>query len=212
MPAGAVKAALASYYAARAGEWVTIEEALDGWANGFGGIDLLALGVWKTAKVKGLQGVDTRATAPGNARVAHEVKVSRTDFRKELYGYKPGPDALAGFEQRVRDFRARGSRGEPPRPPRESPAWPDKQLRALAISDYFVFVTPRGLLHEDEATRYHPWGDNAPRPGALWVPAEAGLWEVDHNGVTVVRSAPRREGSPLTRHETHELIRKALAA
>lgn len=210
MTAAEVKAILARYYAARPAEWVTFEEALDGMANGFGGIDLLALGVWQSAKVRGLQGIDSRATRPMNPRVAHEVKVSRGDFRTELYGRQPGPEALASYEKRRAEFRYTGGLGEPPRPPRSVDPWPGKQLRALAIADYFVFVTPRGLLHEDEVSRYHPWGDNAPRPGALYVPAEAGLWEVDHNGVTVTRAAPKRDGAALTRHETHELLRKAL--
>jgi hypothetical protein len=40
----------------RPGEWVCIEEAFSGFASVGGGIDVLAVGVWRTAKVPGLVG------------------------------------------------------------------------------------------------------------------------------------------------------------
>lgn len=72
-------------HAAGSRAWVCIEEALSGWANfGTGGIDLMAFGVWRTAKVPGLPRCGQWNGPAEYAVVAYEVKASRADFRREL--------------------------------------------------------------------------------------------------------------------------------
>lgn len=198
MSAAEVKDALRRRHPSAGGAWVCVDEALSGWSNyGTGGIDLLAIGVWKTAKAPGLPGCGKLqwdhtvmpARSHSDARnplVAYEVKVSRSDFRRELYGYKPGS--------------ARG---------RGVPAWPGKARYVLDRVHYFLFATPRGLLWEDEIARREPWGADAPRRGALYVPDGVGLVEVDGRGCTVrVPAVLRPDPASLTRHETHEIMRR----
>jgi hypothetical protein len=181
------------------GEWVCIEEAFSGWSSGGRGIDLLAIGAWQTAKAPGLPGAGRshlryvtgegldRSTDARYPIVAYEVKVSRADFRRELYGYEPG--------EGVRRWRSR------PVPP-----WPGKARLALERSHYFMFATPAGLLTDDElALRERPEDGKG-----LWLPAEAGLVEVDGRGCAVRVPAPRRVPRPLTVAEVANLIRHAV--
>lgn len=166
------------------GEWVCIEEAFSGWSSMGGGIDVFAIGVWRTAKASGL----LKSGGAGHVRnptVAYEVKVSRADFRREVNGYKPGPTA---------SWRTR-----------EVLPWPNKAYWALERSNYFVFATPAGLLKPEEIARRE-----RPVDGGLWLPPEAGLIEVTANGCVVKAAAPLRECRALTIHETAELIRHAV--
>ena len=195
MNAAEVKAALTRRHSARDGEWVCIEEAFSGFTSISGGIDLLAIGAWQTAKVQGLPNSGKRdresvppawdATYP---IVAYEVKVSRADMRRELYGYRPGPNAKWTT--------------------RSAPPWPDKQDDALRQSHYFVFAVPKGLLKDEEVERREPPEDGK----GLWLPPEAGLVEVTEGGRCLVRvKAPRREcPPPLPRAQIAELVRHAL--
>src|ERR1041384_3669339 len=54
--AAEVKAALRRRHPEGGGMWVCIDEAFSGIANGCGGIDLLAVGAWRSAKAPGLPG------------------------------------------------------------------------------------------------------------------------------------------------------------
>lgn len=83
MKAAEVKEALARRHGEKSGEWVGIEEAFCGFQTAGGGIDFFAIGVWLSAKAPGLPGA---GRAVINPVVSYEVKVSRSDFRKELYG------------------------------------------------------------------------------------------------------------------------------
>lgn len=183
-------------------QWVTIEEALSGWSSWCGGIDLLALGVWRSAKAPGLPRSGERiaptkhrgAVDCRNPIVAYEVKVDRADFRREIDGYQP---------KKTWTKSGRYVRSRPP--------WPAKQRHALEVSHYFLFATPAHLLRPEEVERREPWGDDAPRPGALWLPPEAGLIEVGGDGrcrVRVPAPSPRRNPVPLTAHEYAELLRR----
>lgn len=197
MNATEVKNALRTRHAA--GEWVCIDEAFGGWASAGGGIDLLAMGVWQTAKAPGLPCAgkvkhdypsrNAEAWSEVDARnpiVAYEVKVSRSDMRRELYGYQPGANA--------KSWNTRGVR-----------PWPEKAKHAIARSHYFMFAIPQGLLTEQELTFRSPQADRA-----LWVPPEAGLVEVDEHGTCRVRvKAPDpRKPQDWTRHELAELLRR----
>lgn len=185
MDARGIKDALIRRHSARSGEWVCIEEAFSGWTSMSGGIDLFAIGAWQTAKAKGLPGSGYKdACYP---MVAYEVKVSRSDFRRDIYG--PGTK-------------------EKPRP---ILAWPAKQRDALAQSHYFMFATPAGLLTDEEIERREPWEEGRKgRP--LWLPPETGLIEVGEDGRCRVRvDAPKREcPPPLPRAQIAELIRHAV--
>lgn len=170
------------------GAWVCIEEAFAGWASAGGGTDLFAIGAWRSAKAPGLKGAGRHPWV--NVTVAYEVKVSRADFRRELYGYEP--------KSKEWDW--------PKRPPRSVPPWPNKAHFALERSNYFLFAVPAGLLSEEEIERrQRPEGGTG-----LWLPPETGLIEVDHQGCRARVDAPARECRPLTAHETAELIRYAL--
>jgi hypothetical protein len=46
------------------GEWVCIEEAFSGWSSMGGGIDVFAIGVWRTAKANGMHR-PRRVSPPG---------------------------------------------------------------------------------------------------------------------------------------------------
>lgn len=196
MKACEVKAALAQRHGSEygSGAWVCIEEAFSGFATMSGGIDLLAIGVWKTARAAGLPQAGkchhNRQEPEWDARnpiVAYEVKVSRADFRRELYGYTPGSNA---------SWRSR-----------PVPAWPTKAAGALERSHYFMFAVPAGLLKGEEIERREKPADGK----GLWVPPEAGLIEVDDAGCHVRVDAPRRPcPPPLGRHEIAELIRHAV--
>lgn len=199
MNAAQVKRALRIRHARAAGEWECIEEAFSGFATyQTGGIDLLAVGVWKSAKVPGLLDCGKvtwdHTVSPAavrrdsrNATVAYEVKVSRGDFRRELYGYEP--------------------KGQIRRP--SVAPWPGKARWAIDHTNYFMFAVPAGLLHEDEIQRREPWIE-PPRRGALYLPPEAGLVEVDERGCHVRVPAAFSEAEPWSRHETHELLRRAV--
>lgn len=175
------------------GRWVCIEEALNGITNTSGGIDLLTLGAWASAKEPWLvRAGDGRAFGSCNGEwvagtrypiVAYEVKVSRSDFRRELYGYEPKSGT-----------RTRGSA-----------PWPAKAERALGLSHYFLFATPAGLLKPDEYARRE-----RPEDGGLWLPPEAGLIEVTPGGRvhTLVKAPARPLEHPMTRAELHELMRR----
>lgn len=185
MSAAEVKGAIRRRHAGAA--WVCVEEAFSGYATLGGGIDVLAMGAWRSAKVAGLRACGRRgAVDTRNPIVAYEVKVSRSDFRRELYGYASG-------------VRARSSAYVPP--------WPGKAQGALERSHYFVFATPRGLLHDDEIQRREPW-KTLPRRGALYLPADVGLIEVDGRGCHVRAHATPREAQAWGRHETFELMRR----
>jgi len=201
MKATEVKAAIARRHGSQkgTGEWVCVEEAFSGFATMGGGIDVFAIGVWKTAKARGLpqagkfyvRGGQSGGVEPvwdaRNPTVAYEVKVSRADMRRELYGYKPGPKAT---------WRSRAV-----------PPWPAKAEGALERSHYFMFAVPKGLLKDDEICRREKPADEK----GLWVPQEAGLIEVDEGGCHVRLDAPRRPcPPPLGRHEVAELIRHAV--
>lgn len=198
MTAAEVKAALSRRHGCNgsSGEWVCIEEAFCGFTSAGGGVDLLAIGAWQTARITGCPG-SGKAHRHGNAKdfaehdarhpvVAYEVKVSRSDFRRELYGYAPGPNTK---------WRTR------PVPP-----WPRKAFFALERSHYFLFAVPKGLLRDDEIERRKRPGDAK----GLWLPEEAGLVEVDGRGCTVRVPAPRRAARPLTTGETAELLRHGI--
>lgn len=187
MRAAEVKDALRRRHGIEA--WVCIEEAFGGWATSGGGVDLLAVGVWKTAKATGLVGAGSGENT--NPIVAYEVKVSRSDFRRELYGYVPGQNA--GWRT-----RARGA----------VPGWPLKAHWALERSHYFMFAVPKGLLKDEEVERREKPEDGK----GLWLPPEAGLVEVDTGGCHVRVNAPRRPAPPaLSRHEVGELLRHVSA-
>lgn len=188
-----VKLALRRRHPEHGGMWVCIEEAFSGIANGCGGIDLLAVGAWRSAKAPGLPGAGRRGGGWGGSplvdhtcvTVGYEVKVSRGDFRRELYGYQPtNPRA------------------------RSVPKWPGKAELAMRLVHYFMFAVPQGLLHPDEIDRREPWGAEAPRRGALYVPAGVGLVEVNDRGCTVRLDAELREPRQWTRHEIAELLRR----
>ena len=199
MTAKEVLAALeARHEKAGPGAWVCLREALSGWSTMSGGIDLLALGVWKTSKVGGCPGIGRGlATHP---RVAYEVKVSRSDFRKELEGYEPGAAALRAY--------AEGSRRSYPR---SAPAWPDKQADALRLTNYFVFATPKGLLTHEEVERREPWPPGSRHKGKLWLPKEAGLVEVTPGSgfCRTRKDATLTAAEDLGTHASHELMRRA---
>jgi hypothetical protein len=184
MKAADVKAALKRRHGVdgTSGEWVAIEEAFCGWASSGGGIDLLAIGAWKSAKVPGCPG-SGRGTAC-HPVVAYEVKVSRADYRREILGYEPGPDA---------SYRTRAV-----------PPWPGKAFWALRRSHYFFFAVPEGLLTEEELARREPDGRK------LWVPPEAGVVTVSARGCHVAVPARQREAEPLVAAEVAELIRHAV--
>lgn len=169
------------------GQWVCITEAFSGWASEGGGVDLLALGAWATAKVPGLVACGRRTGAVDTSYpiVAYEIKVSRADFRRELHGYQPADPAT-----------------------RSVPAWPGKALHALRRAHYFVFATPAGLLTDEEISRRE-----RPANGrGLWLPAEAGLIEVTERGCEVRAPAMPTCAEQLPRGVVHELIRTALSA
>lgn len=203
-----VKAALRRRHGSESasGEWVCVEEAFSGWASMGGGIDLLAIGVWPTAKAPGLPDAGkVRHIDPlegttldlRNPLVAYEVKISRSDFRRELYGYQP----KKGWRNAV-------------------PPWPGKAMPAMERTHYFMFAVPAGLLQPHELERRDPWDEDGeaqlplagvkPRGRMLYVPREAGLVEITDAGCRVVHQAPPREARPLTVHETAELIRHAV--
>lgn len=227
MTAADVKAALAVRHGVNSGSgaWVGIEEAFCGWRSAGGGIDYLAIGAWKTASLPGLPSAGKWETCPrcgygnrtrnpecdvcdGSGRawdasfpvVAYEVKVSRSDYRREVDGYTPGKDAVR-------------SRGVDP--------WPAKARWALKRSHYYMFATPAGLLRDYEIKRREPWDEvslaaleaevGRLRGRPLWLPPEAGLIEVDGRGCVVKVKAPRRPAPPpLTRPEMAELLRHSL--
>lgn len=193
MKAADVKAALTRRHSAREGEWVCVEEAFCGWTSLSGGIDLLAIGAWQTAKAKGLPGCgriarreveSDLATDTSYPMVAYEVKVTRADFRRDLYG--PGTKAK----------------------PAPNKVWPYKQRDALAQSHYFMFAVPEGLLKDHEIEQRHPPFEE----NGLWLPPEVGLVEVTAEGDCVVRvDAPRRKSPPpLPRSMIAELLRHGL--
>jgi hypothetical protein len=164
------------------GEWVCIDEAFSGYSTASGGIDTLALGVWRSAKAPGLENLSQIS----NAIVAYEVKVSRSDFRRELYGYQPGAKASYRTKHVL--------------------PWPGKAYWALEQSNYFVFAVPVGLLKPEEIERREP-GEKK----ELYVPAETGLVEVDDRGCFVRVKAPLTltNERPFLKHQTAELIRHA---
>lgn len=193
MSAAEVRAALRRRHGLREGQqrsdgqWICITEAFSGWTSEGGGVDLLALGAWATAKAPGLVACGRRSGRVDTSHpvVAYEIKVSRADFRRELYGYEPkGP---------VRH--------------RSVPAWPGKAYFALARSHYFLFAVPAGLLGEEEIARRQPPDDGR----GLWLPPEAGLVEVTGRGCRVRVQAHPSPAEPLGRGVQHELIRTALA-
>lgn len=185
MKATDVKAALRKRHSIDA--WVCIEEAFSGFATMGGGIDLLAIGVWRSAKVAGLPGAGRNDAR--NPIAAYEVKVSRADMRRELYGYRPGPNAKSWKTRPV-------------------PPWPGKAAGALERSHYFVFAVPAGLLKDEEIERREPPADGK----GLWLPPEAGLVEVSERGCSARVEAPRRaEPEPWGRHEVAELLRHVSA-
>lgn len=180
------------------GEWVCITEAFSGWVGGGKGVDLLAVGAWASAKVPGLPGCGNRrgidTTYPV---VAYEVKISRSDFARELYGKRGRP---------YWDW----SGGDPVRRPGEEGvgAWPEKARLALARAHYFMFAVPAGLLTDGEIARREPW--EGPRGRGLYVPAEAGLVEVTKRGCRVRVPAVATAAVDLSRGMVHELIRTAV--
>lgn len=222
MKAEEVKAALNRRHGqdTASGMWVGIEEAFSGFQSAGGGIDYFAIGVWRSAKAPGLPGAGGKKTA--NAIVSYEVKVSRADFRKELYGVKP--------KKGTWQYRHYGGR--------EKGAWPSKAYWALQRSHYFMFAVPKGLLKDEEIeTRQRPlrtcnqcggtaeypnvighltetcegdWEDPKGRP--LWLPENVGLIEVDEHGRCHVREpAVRLDDPPPLKHgEIAELIRHAV--
>lgn len=190
-----VEAALRRHHANQGtGAWVCIDEALSGYA---GGIDLLAIGAWRSSKTPALivpkSGGAVDVTYP---LVAYEIKVSRSDFRKELVGSE------------MKRTKRGWSYGHGP--------WPAKAERAIERSNYFLFAVPAGLLHDDEIERRAPWQTetdallpvSAPRKGALWLPEGVGLVEVSTKGVRVRVKAPPRNAQPLTRGENAEIMRR----
>jgi hypothetical protein len=158
------------------GEWTFVVEA---W-----GIDAYAVGAWASAKAQGCAGI----SSVRYARVSYEVKVSRSDFRKELVGYTPGPDAMRS---------------------RSSPGWPIKAARALEMSHYYFFAVPKGLLKPEELAKPGTWDihEEDQRP-YLWLPEGVGLVEVDSAGrCFATHRATKRVPKPWGEHEIAELLR-----
>jgi hypothetical protein len=121
-----------------------------------------------------------------NPIVAYEVKVSRSDYKREVNGYFPS--FKASWKTRVKGG---------------TPAWPGKAYWSLQRSNYFVFAVPEGLLKDEEIERR-----TRSEGRGLWLPEEAGLIEVDKHGFCRVRAAaPAREARTWTTHEIAELIR-----
>lgn len=191
MTAAEVKAALRRRHRSpQDGAWACVEEACCGWnSRGTGGIDLLAIGAWKTAKVKGAIRCGDRAAGTSFPVVAYEVKVDRSDFRRELEGRPAQP--------RKGRRHARAATG----------AWPEKAQYALDRSNYFFFAVPRGLLSDEEIEMTNPW-----KKGKLWVPSVAGLIEVGEAGRCYVRrdATPNANPKIFTSGEIGELVRHAL--
>jgi hypothetical protein len=183
MTAEQVKAALRKRHGMdnSTGMWVCVDEAFCGWRSRGGGIDLLAIGVWDSATAPGLKGVRQVA----NPAVAYEVKVSRSDFKRELYGrrrrWPQDDDVWVG-------------------------AWPEKARWAIEKTNYFMFAVPKGLLLDHEVERREPPEEGRP----LFVPPGVGLIEVDASGCSVRIPATSKEARPWKRGETAELIRHAL--
>lgn len=186
------------------GSWACVEEAFCGWRSAGGGIDLFAMAVHTSARRSGLAGPvhgPGYVARPKHPVVAYEVKVSRSDFRREVDGV---PDRFWTEESRAKHWMGRyvkdGDLKE-----RGRPGWPSKARHALDRSNYFVFATPKGLLTKEERERREPWGDASKR---LWLPPEAGLFEVGaRGGVTVAVPAPLRAARDLRTEEIAELIR-----
>lgn len=170
------------------GKWSVVEEAFCGWNSSGGGIDLFAIAAWQSARVPGLAPSprgETHVPTPQHHVIAYEVKVSRSDYRREVNGTGPS---------RTHPYGKAG--------------WPSKASHALARSHHYFFAVPKGLLTDEEIDRPFPVpGDRGP----LWLPPEAGLLEVGpKGGVTVKRPAPRRAARALTVGEVAEIIRHAL--
>lgn len=201
--------------------WVCIEEAFKGSWGALapsGGIDLLAAGATRSARVNGLEGV-SRVPWPV---IAYEVKVSRADFRREVNGDAPPkqgpppppPPRMTWDEERLLTPEEHAARHEMDearerwhRQQRRSrlPEWPAKAKHALDRCHYFIFATPKGLLRPEEIARRERPEDGR----GLWLPAEAGLVEVDRVGVHDVVRAPLRDPAPWSRGDAHWLIRQA---
>ena len=170
------------------GEWVCIEEAFSGWSSFGGGIDLLAIGAWRSAKAPGLSNCGkVRQFDTRNPLVAYEVKVSRADMRRELYGYTPGPKTK---------WRTRAVL-----------PWPGKAYFAIDRTNYFMFAVPAGMLSDEEIKRRVP--TDAKRNN-LFVPKGVGLVEVTGAGCRVRVPAAPKNARPLNSAEIGELIRHAV--
>jgi hypothetical protein len=195
MTAADVKAAIHKYHGMHTGDgmWTCVNEAFSGWNSSGGGVDVMAFGAWTTAKVSCLESpgvyktknqwkIDTRWPT-----VAYEVKVSRADYKREIHGYTPGPNAK------------RRSKSVPP--------WPGKASFAIERAHYFVFAVPQGLFTDEEIGRREDPADNK----SLWLPPDVGLVEVRPSGTIKVRAkAVPSAARPLTAGEVGEVIRHGL--
>lgn len=181
------------------GPWTCVEEWM--------GIDLVAFSAW--------------ASAGNYARVGYEVKVSRSDLRRELLN--PGKRMRA--VRWCNEFYLAVPRGlltaselayrEPDWEPgdftREScpaatePLWPSRCRRGKVEA---ILIGP--LERTRSSYRHHvvvkcPTCQGKGTIGAsrvektaptLWVPNDVGLVEVDGNGCHITRRAPRRQDVP----------------
>lgn len=179
------------------GAWVGIAEAFSGPISAGGGIDYLAIGAQRSAKASGMSlrrvgdsedeeaGMTRRAKTIRRVKypiVAHEIKVSRSDARRELYGSKKSRGRITG-------------------------PWPYKAYFALQRSNYFFFVTPKGLFRDQEVSARTAPENNK----GLWLPPEAGLIEVDGRGCSCRVAAPILENPPPMKiGDMAELIRHGI--
>lgn len=197
-----------------------------------GPVDMLAIGAWATAKAPGFTRCGQKWTitevadlepdpfsASGWRReggteltkvqydtrypvVAYEIKTSRSDMRRELYGYQPSDSAKRGRFGR----RKRGTR-----------PWPNKARWALDRSHYFVFAVPKGMLTEEEKKLRFARADDLPEElrqkgkRALFVPPTIGLFEITEDGkVEATISARPTIARTWTPGEVAGLIRHAV--
>lgn len=195
MTAADVKEAIHKYHGMHTGDgmWTCVNEAFSGWSSAGGGVDVMAFAAWQSAKATCLEGsglyktknkwkIDTRWPT-----VAYEVKVSRADYKRELWGYRPGPKA---------SYRTKAV-----------PPWPHKAHFAIERSHYFVFAVPQGLLTDEEIARRAKPMDGK----SLYLPANCGLVEVRPTGTIKVRAkAVPTAARPLTAGEVGEVIRHGL--
>lgn len=178
--------------------WTTIEE----WLN----IDLLAVSAWSS--VKGF---------PPYARIGYEIKVSRSDYKRELR--KPGKRAAAvAFCHEFYIAVPAGLLSDDEiawrPPPGLDDVDPFRPLRCYGYGGWSCdggrLSYPHGFNHRDYSALHRLRGATCPvcygtgtsapplaeraRAPRLWIPADVGLVEIDPTGTArTVRKAPRHQ-------------------